>query len=261
METFKQYLKEKFDPYVEDPFSKISGHTLVFFDTETGGFDQHVDQITEIAAIAVDGDTLKEIGQFHEYIKLHQNVNPDILKMTNYDKSKGKLSEEVVLGQFIDFVMQQNNPILVAHNASFDMKMVMTKLGDNRPPRIKVYDTLMFARFLLLPTLEALSQQGNEKATKAADALTRRTKTGKLVISKNDNRMVAVTLGNLGNAFNIDMKDWHSALADTKVLVDIFKHMKNYYNEDILQDPHFKKAFTHAHKMNQFSKQYKRKRK
>jgi len=239
-------LLESFNPWLFNPFEKLEGKTLVFFDTETTGLHPYKDQLTEIGAIAVDGATLEEKDNFHEVIRIHkQDADPAILAMTHYDPTKATTDEMSALKDFVAFVAKQTNPILVAHNASFDMKMVRSKIA---MPRYPVYDTLVFAKQLLVPTLTVLKNQGNEKATKMLEALSRINKWGK--------RVVSATLGALTNAYSIDNTNWHSGLADTQNLVQVFKGIKAYYDKAVMKDPAFRQAYTKAVKSRRWLAKY-----
>ena len=78
--------------------------------------------------IKLDPDTLEAISQ--------QSTKPedvkgksiqDLLSMTRYGESGKKYDDEqAVLDQFFEFISSFPNPLLVAQNASFDMKFVKT---------------------------------------------------------------------------------------------------------------------------------------
>ena len=253
MKRFAYYFQEAFQPHNVNPFETLKGKTLIFFDTETTGLNPYKDQIVELAYIAADASTLEVKETYNEYAILHKtDADPDILAKNHYNPNKAHKTEKEVLQDFVDAVGRHNNPIVVAHNATFDMKMVMTKIGHGNLPFNKVYDTLQFARMLFIPTLTALSDQGNEKATAMLDTITKRRKDGSLVISKNKNRMIRSDLGTLSTAIDADTSNWHNALADTQNLLDIFKAMKEYYDKEIINTPIFRKAFTHAQKQRRF---------
>jgi DNA polymerase III alpha subunit (gram-positive type) len=254
MITFKQFYTERFDPYNTNPFAGLSGKTLILFDTETGGFSPRLNQITEIAAIAVDGESLAIKDEYHKVIHLHQEVDPAILKMTHYDPNKASAEEQEALNGFLDFVASFPNPILVAHNAQFDMKMVMTRVQDKRKVWDRVYDTADFSRLLFAPMLVSMTEKGNEQARIMLDIITKKDKSGSPVIIKN-NRMIDSRLGALAAALQVEFKDWHSALADTKMLLQVFTKMKEFYDESLIQEPSFRKAYTHAQKMIQYRKE------
>ena len=128
-----------------EKFLAFEGQTLIFFDTETLGLKpQNLDtQVTEVAGIAFDGTTFEQIGIFHEKASLRkdaqatmkvQDTEPlkkgsmkmrDIMKMTKYGERHAKFKgEQQVVQEFNDWLGTFNNPLLIAHNASFDMKYI-----------------------------------------------------------------------------------------------------------------------------------------
>ena len=60
--------------------SKYAGRTIIMFDTETLGLQTQIDyiQLTELAAIAIEGDTFKKIDQMN----YKANLRPDAQKVT-----------------------------------------------------------------------------------------------------------------------------------------------------------------------------------
>ena len=141
---------------VLDKFLTFEGKTLIFFDTETTSLwpRRTSHQILEIAAIVIDGSTMKELGRFHKKIKLNNATRlvadkqdsdieapdekhpgkkkhlkyRDILRMTAYGEKHAEYFEEKqVLQEFSDFLNQYTNVTLVAHNAAFDMKFIMVR--------------------------------------------------------------------------------------------------------------------------------------
>ena len=69
MKTFKQFCEGKTQLYglsikeLLDTVLNFNGKTLIYFDTETMGLTPKKDylQLTEIAAVAYDGSTFKEV--------------------------------------------------------------------------------------------------------------------------------------------------------------------------------------------------------
>jgi ribonuclease T len=118
-----------------DP-KKISG--FVVYDTETGGFDAAKDALCSIAAIAVHGTTLEEIVKYSNIIKPYDDsLNYSAGAEKVHGLSKDKLMRDgIPLSQAMnDFcqVCKEANifgtktalPVLVAHNATFDLGFLM----------------------------------------------------------------------------------------------------------------------------------------
>ena len=87
MKTFKQFWEGKTQLYglsikeLLDTVLNFNGKTLIYFDTETMGLAPKKDylQLTEIAAVAYDGTTFKEVDKLDYKVSLLQ-VTKDVLK-------------------------------------------------------------------------------------------------------------------------------------------------------------------------------------
>ena len=165
-----------------EKLDELADKTWIFFDTESTGFDQNKDQVTEIAAIAVEPNNWqdpKTVGTYHEKIKLNPDIlrrlkdpeSPeriewekaqqkqykpldkpqDVLSMTRYgEKGVDYKDEQMTLEEFRKFIVQFDNPVLVAQNASHDMKFVNGRIRQ-KLPKIPVVDTVPLLKFQLIP--------------------------------------------------------------------------------------------------------------
>jgi DNA polymerase III epsilon subunit-like protein len=222
-----------------EPLKKIldglSNETFVFFDTETTGLDQHDDQITEIAAVAVRGpdfeeidsmeakaslndDTLRRIEEQKAGVglpkdKRHKTV-AEILEMNRYydGESKGRPENDILI-EFKDFC-EKYNPVLVGHNPEFDLRMVGTKVG--RIPNRGVWDTMLFARFFFHPMLLALEETGDPEAAKILSGI------------RGSKGTPHATLGKVLQALGQSIEGWHTALADVRSTVKAFRGIMDY---------------------------------
>lgn len=225
-----------------DLFDKLSGKSMVFFDTETTGLDPHDYQVTEIAAIATVGDDFKNKAKYHKKIRLTDKTRKQIeyerenppqwgietnLKMTKYEELDLEEDEEyqALLG-FKEFCAK-NKGILVAHNAKFDLSMIGTKVG--RIPNDGVFDTMKFARYFFIPSLVALSENGNEDAIKTLDLM--RSKKGK----------PSSALGSVAKSLGINASSAHSAIADVRMSIGVFRGIVEHFREhpEVVNDPRY----------------------
>ena len=217
-------------------------NTWIFFDTETTGFHPNSAQLTEIGAIAVDPNAWNAdasiLGEFNEKIKLNQETldtiesqnaaesedEPrkknmpitDILSMTRYGESGRSYGEEQdVLRQFSEFVASFPNPLLVAQNAAFDMRFVNVRAAD-RLPTYPVLDTQQLMEYYLLPLLKTQTQA--EDGDQAAQALL-----DGLYVRKGNWGYHSVSMGVVSQAYGIAVDDWHNALADVKMMMEMYK--------------------------------------
>tara|TARA_Y100000588_G_C13673291_1_gene677166 strand:+ start:28 stop:582 length:555 start_codon:yes stop_codon:yes gene_type:complete len=156
----------------------------------------------------------------------------DILKMTRYHTINPHVEEEAsALKKFIQFVNEYPNPVLVAHNADFDVKFVETRGARYEVvlTNVEVLDTLKISRYFFAPTIETLVDDG--EATKLLQSLFRQR--GKLT-------HISSRLGDLASAFKINAKYWHTANADVEmmrgVLLKIIKFLEKHRNVDICKN-------------------------
>ena len=228
---------------IEGLFELLDGYadnTWIFFDTETTGFQPRSAQLTEIAAVAVDPNTwtadASVLGEFNEKIKLSQETldtietqsteerDPkkmgvtDILSMTRYGESGRNYGEEQdILDQFFEFVASFPNPLLVAQNAAFDMKFVNVR-ADASMPQYPVLDTQQLMEYYLLPLLKTQTQAegGDEQAQELLDSL---------YVKKRNWGYHSVSMGVVSNAYGINVDDWHNALADVRMMMEMYKNV------------------------------------
>ena len=102
---------------------------LVFFDTETTGFDANKNQIIELAAISIEpnGRSIR----MDDFIRLPEgeHIPDEIVKLTGITdemlEEKG-FSETMIIEKFIYGLIApgQKRTLLIAHNASFDLNFV-----------------------------------------------------------------------------------------------------------------------------------------
>lgn len=223
---------------IADVVSRLKNKTFIFFDTETTTLDPQKDfaMITEIAGVAYDTNTGAQLGEYNAKAKLTPSVfariqkekeekeagtwSPnektveDLFQMTSYyEQSAPYIEEEQLLTEFVDFVNKfaDKSPILVAHNAKFDMYYVGKGLEHHklpRMPRYPVLDTRALTTNYLFPLLASLEASEDPEVSKLLAML----RPAKRFVNR---------LGNLGDAFEISTKHWHSALADTEQLAGI----------------------------------------
>lgn len=106
----------------------------IIMDVETSGREPKKHGLTEIAMMAIRGDTLEEIGRYESLIKPYSyEVEEEATKITGLNEAKlekeGK-DIEIVGAEVIKFLEDanifnntgQHKPILVAHNATFEGK-------------------------------------------------------------------------------------------------------------------------------------------
>jgi DNA polymerase III alpha subunit (gram-positive type) len=126
----------------------------VVYDLETGGFDSEKVAITEIAMIAIDGQSLEEIERYTTFIKPYADLGYDqqALKATGItmDMIHSGKDAKVVATEVNDFLKRQGTamnkkPILCGHNiVKFDNPFLRKLLGLYRKDLDKIINKDMF---------------------------------------------------------------------------------------------------------------------
>jgi len=255
LENWRKYvLKEAyildddfFDASIEQLFEKLKDfgdNTWIFFDTETTGFKPETAQLTEIAAVAAYPNNWQfeevkaEKGLFYDKIKLNPETlagfeasdDPEAkypLELTRYGMPsdeyrekypKGMPNEVDVIKEFLSYVENQPNPVLVAQNAEFDINFVQTRadfydLGANLRS-YPIFDTMMLIKLWHNSLIKTLADEGDERAQTILQALTMTGKFGDYVTS---------SMGPVSKAYEISTDEWHNALADVKMMMEMTK--------------------------------------
>jgi|LWDU01.1.fsa_nt_gi DNA polymerase III epsilon subunit-like protein len=229
---------------IQGVLALLKGHannTWIFFDTETTGMHPNSAQLTEIGAIAVNPNNWENdstvLGQFNEKIKLgkdaleaiaQQNANPedvrgksiqDLLSMTRYgEQGREYGDEQAVLDRFFEFVASFPNPMLVAQNASFDLRFVNVRSGGNLPSSYPVLDTMQLMKLYLIPLLKTQSKA--EEGDPEAQALL-----NKLYVRKRNWGYHSTSMGVVSKAYGISIEAWHNALADVQMMMEMYKNV------------------------------------
>jgi DNA polymerase III epsilon subunit-like protein len=153
-----------------------------------------------------------------------------------------------VMKDFLEFIDQYPNRILVAQNAGFDVKQVnflLQRVG-LPVPQEKVFDTITFFRKYLVPIMKSLNAKkmsGEQLSEADIRFLKDLTKDGKQTVS----------LGYLVKAFKLENKGWHDAFADVQMLHDamkaciVFLQSRSEFTDLLSQQPE-KKTRTYTRK-------------
>ena len=145
---------------------------ILFLDIETTGFSRDWDEIIEIAAILIDGDTGKDIDSFHEYIKPYRKITPKITELTRITNAQvaNCRNEAAVLMDFSEWITLSKPTIVVGHNCkSFDLNFLQArcaKSGVSWKQPENIVDTLALAR--QLNKVGAIHTENNKQPTLAA---------------------------------------------------------------------------------------------
>jgi len=134
---------------VRNPHQQVlHASTYVIFDLETTGLSNRYDEIIEIGAIKVKQGMV--VDRLQMFVNPQQSLSPFILEKTNIKQSDvdHALTLDKVIQTWIDFF---GDSILVAHNASFDVGFIQSKLHNLGYKALDntVIDTLDLAKAIL----------------------------------------------------------------------------------------------------------------
>ena len=255
LENWREYLLTEsyildddfFEASIQQLFDKLKAfgnNTWIFFDTETTGFKPESAQLTEIGAISANPDNWQfheveaKQGIFYDKIKLNPETlagfeaseDPEAkfpLELTRYGipsdeyrekYPKGMPNEEEVLKQFVLYLESQPNPVLVAQNAEFDVNFIQTRSDlYNIPVNMReypIFDTMMLIKLWHNSLIKTLADSGDERAQTILQALTKTGKFGDYTTS---------SMGPISKAYEISTDEWHNALADVKMMMEMTK--------------------------------------
>lgn len=153
---------------------------FVALDLETTGLSPQTDRIVEIGAIQFD-ESGTDLGSFQSLVNPLRPVNPRaraIHGISDEELLLAPLSSEV-LPRFLNWLGETREPILLAHNASFDAAFLgasLARLGLLEESRREIVDTLPLARkrlpFLPNHRLETIAARHQLDLSGAHRALT-----------------------------------------------------------------------------------------
>lgn len=132
---------------IDKPLREIE---WVIFDFETTGFNANNAEIIEIGAVKIrDGEI---VDKFSAFVNPQKPIPLEIINLTGIDQSmvdEASLLSEI-LPDFVDFFQDS---VLVAHNATFDLRFLQAALRKTGMqeviPKITIIDTLNLSRALL----------------------------------------------------------------------------------------------------------------
>lgn len=230
--------------YIEDEISKIISSNTNSKSTET------LKNLLNDINVFID-----KISQEDTWQSRYQSIE-DVLALTGYFKTETPVqmdSEKKVLSGFKEFIMSYPNPILIAHNASFDMKQINEGMKRNKLgvlPKMQVLDTRTLKDYIafILSDLQKNKEKGNlefdwkklivslsyskaeiekEKIPdiKAYKDFIDKQNIDVDFLNKNLNK-ISFSLQHLIGGLDVKLENWHSAIEDAKALVGILFELR-----------------------------------
>lgn len=136
---------------LDDLGTPLSHVTFVVVDLETTGTRPQEAGITEIGAVKVRGG--ETLGEFNTLTNPQSPVSPNVTMLTGITNAMVASAPplETALSEFLEFAELDNDTVLVAHNAPFDVRFLTAACAEHnhRWPHPTVVDTLRIARHAL----------------------------------------------------------------------------------------------------------------
>jgi len=208
----------------------------LWIDTETTGLGgPKQQQLTQVSCLATDynfnSNTFKELGLFDEKIKLTDETKSKfstpgdktkwVLGFNHYGSGKFKYkNEQEILDQFFDWTGKYEPCLFIAQNAAFDMAMLAGRYGHKI--KNEVFDTKMLIQLYYLPLLQALA----ENDSKYKDII------DFIGTSSRDGGLISSSMSKVGPALGINMTNYHDALTDCRITIQMYQKMVDFLKEN-----------------------------
>lgn len=142
------YLVNDTIPVVNGDFDRNLDDEFIVFDLETTGISASTERITEIGAVKVsDGEIVDTFTTFVNPLKPISTLITEKTGITD-EMVQDAPEENIALAQFIEFCGEK--PVLVAHNALFDVSFLLSALSRiNTQFNFTYIDTLPLSRALI----------------------------------------------------------------------------------------------------------------
>lgn len=144
----ENYFVDDTIPIVSDKINRDFCEEFICFDLETTGFNAKNDKIIEIGAVKIVNQ--KIIDTFNTFVNPKIKIPDRITKITGINNKmvENAPPEEEAVKKFIKFC--GNSPILVAHNANFDVSFIKEVISNKKIDfEFTFLDTVPMARALI----------------------------------------------------------------------------------------------------------------
>ena len=222
-------------PEILDWLRSKSKKPFIWIDVETTGLKgPKNEQLTQVSAIATKYDfnsnRFIELGNYDQKIKLTSSIkgrystpgdtSRRILSFNHYGSGEYKWREEKeVVDEFFNWLESFGPSLFVAQNAGFDMGMLAGRFGHKIFS--EVFDTKMLIQLYYLPLLQTLAETDNTYKDKIIEIGT----------SDRDNGLVSSSLSKIGPALGLNMNNYHDALTDCRITIEMYKKIVDFLNQ------------------------------
>lgn len=243
---------DEFLQFVEENANR----TWIFLDTETLGFNPDKHQLTEVAAKSVrfSKDRFRDKSYYHQKAKLLSSTRlrmsypyrgngmsyQQIMQMTNYGepiKGQPYIDEEKVVKGILQFIRRHKNPLLLAHNSSFDIRYLNGRaniyMKDKNPfDEYEVVDTLKIMKkyFTALVATESKRTKHRWLSEKEKQHILEMRRI-RGALQKNKKKRMSLKLGIVAESLGINADGWHSAKYDVETLISTMEKVLALFRE------------------------------
>ena len=118
---------------------KESKQKYLILDCETGGLNPLENPITEIAMIAVDKDTFREVNRWETFVRPYADLKLTKEALRGTGITMEQINNGKQLKNFVEMMIKfmdsispkndrggRNNPLIVGHNVGFDIRFIRT---------------------------------------------------------------------------------------------------------------------------------------
>ena len=246
----------------------MESKTYIVFDTETVGLNPADNgcQILTLSAGVVDMESNTVTVEFDRYCHLTTQVVAkmqlekclgvdteikyatvtDCIERSGWNKNHNKDgTEKEVLQTFYCYVTSHSDPVLMAYNATFDMKWVNSRLKHYELPilEVEVIDVMETARVELEPVLDEKSDNGDIKAKQMLDYVTKKTE---------KRTWRSYSLENMAKMFGVYEMEAHESHADVIMAGKVFINIKNFITGNKVNPVYLSNSLKRFRELNKF---------
>lgn len=140
--VYPEYWEAYLQHFEKKEKKSLDTSRFVALDTETTGFDFHVDRMLSIGAVSIVRNEIAVADSFEIYLE-QSHFDPKTVHIHGIlqHSKKKKFSEEDAIKKFLIYI---ENSVLIAHHAVFDIKMINQSLNRMGLPNLKnkIIDTM-----------------------------------------------------------------------------------------------------------------------
>lgn len=144
-----------------------------------------------------------------------------VLSFNHYGSGRNKYhNEDETLVDFVNWVNKFEGALLIIQNAPFDMGMINVRSSTKL--RNEIIDTKDIIQLYYLPAILKLSETDDYYKNMV----------NKIGTSDRDNRLINSSMSKVAPALQIDMNNYHDALTDCRITLEMFCKIIEFLKEN-----------------------------